>query len=296
MNELVFKIQNVIKQLFDVDVTPEVTPAPKNTGADFSSNVAMKLAGILKQNPRQVAEQIAAELDGVNTEIAGPGFLNFSLSDEYFAKKVDELVNNFEQSVASDDYAGKTVICEFSDPKPFKVLHVGHLYTSIVGDSIARLFEYAGAKVIRANFGGDVGLHVGKTMWALLKSGEKDFTIEDIAAKYVEGTRAYEEDEVAQQEIVEINKQVYQIAETNLHDSELAEVYWKGRELSYQYFEDFYHRIGVKFDKYYPESTVAGRVFSSVASNRNATVSDYLNAIAEIQAKVRAKYSLLKLE
>ncbi len=264
MNELVFKIKDVVKQLFDVDVTPEVTPAPKNTGADFSSNVAMKLAGMLKQNPRQVAEQIAAELDGVNTEIAGPGFLNFSLSDEYFAKKVDELVNNFEQSVASDDYAGKTVICEFSDPNPFKVLHVGHLYTSIVGDSIARLFEYAGAKVVRANFGGDVGLHVGKTMWALLKSGEKDFTIEDIAAKYVEGTRAYEEDEVAQQEIVEINKQVYQIAENNLHNSELAEVYWKGRELSYQYFEDFYHRIGVKFDKYYPESTVAGRGLTEV--------------------------------
>ena len=143
-------------------------------------------------------------------------------------------------------------------------MHVGHLYTSIVGDSIARLFEYAGAKVVRANFGGDVGLHVGKTMWALLKSGAKDFTVEDIAAKYVEGTQAYEDDEAAQQEIVAINKQVYEIAENDLHDSELAEVYWKGRELSYQYFEDFYHRIGVKFDKYYPESTVAGRGLTEV--------------------------------
>ena len=259
MNELSFKIKNAIKKLFDVDFEPEITPAPKNTQADFSSNVAMKLASVLKQNPRQIAEQLAGQFDDVTVEIAGPGFLNFTLSDQYFKNKIDELVRDFNGSVASDTYVGKTVICEFSDPNPFKVLHVGHLYTSIVGDSIARLFEYAGAKVVRANFGGDVGLHVGKTMWALLKSGAKDFTIEDIAAKYVDGTKAYEDDETAQQEIVAINKQVYEIAEKDLHDSELAEVYWRGRELSYQYFEDFYQRIGVKFDKYYPESTVAPR-------------------------------------
>ena len=259
MNELSFKIKNAIKKLFDVDFEPEITPAPKNTQADFSSNVAMKLASVLKQNPRQIAEQLAGQFDDVTVEIAGPGFLNFTLSDQYFKNKIDELVRDFNGSVASDTYAGKTVICEFSDPNPFKVLHVGHLYTSIVGDSIARLFEYAGAKVVRANFGGDVGLHVGKTMWALLKSGVKDFTIEDIAAKYVDGTKAYEDDKTAQQEIVAINKQVYEIAEKDLHDSELAEVYWRGRELSYQYFEDFYQRIGVKFDKYYPESTVAKR-------------------------------------
>ncbi|MDO4760021.1 MAG: arginine--tRNA ligase, partial [Candidatus Saccharibacteria bacterium] len=259
MNELSFKIKNAIKKLFDVDFEPEITPAPKNTQADFSSNVAMKLASVLKQNPRQIAEQLAGQFDDVTVEIAGPGFLNFTLSDQYFKNKIDELVRDFNGSVASDTYAGKTVICEFSDPNPFKVLHVGHLYTSIVGDSIARLFEYAGAKVVRANFGGDVGLHVGKTMWALLKSGVKDFTIEDIAAKYVDGTKAYEDDKTAQQEIVAINKQVYEIAEKDLHDSGLAEVYWRGRELSYQYFEDFYQRIGVKFDKYYPESTVAKR-------------------------------------
>ena len=73
MNELVLKIKNVVKELFDVDVTPEVTPAPKNTGADFSSNVAMKLAGMLKQNPRQVAEQLAGKFDDITVEIAGPG-------------------------------------------------------------------------------------------------------------------------------------------------------------------------------------------------------------------------------
>ena len=98
-------------------------------------------------------------------DVSAPGFLNISLSDDYLTTFID----NFNPDISSDKFAGKTVICEFSDPNPFKVLHVGHLYTSIVGDSIARLFEYAGAKVIRANFGGDVGLHVAKTMYALEK-------------------------------------------------------------------------------------------------------------------------------
>ena len=236
MNELVLKIKNVIKELFDTDIEPEVTVAPETVEADFSSNVAMKLSGILHANPREIATKIAAEMPEFKAEVAGPGFLNFILSDGYFAAKIEGFVDNFAENISCSEYSGKTVICEFSDPNPFKVLHVGHLYTSIVGDAISRLFEHAGAKVIRANFGGDVGLHVGKTLWALQKSGMKDFTIEDIAKKYVEGTAAYEDDEEAKSEIVKINKEIYTIAENDLHGSELADIYWRGRELSYQYF------------------------------------------------------------
>lgn len=268
MEEIVQKIKTVVKELFDVDVEPEVTVAPAEAKADFSSNVAMHVAIAIstqkRMSPREIACDIAKKMEEYDVEVAGPGFLNFTLSTKYYSQKMQELRADFAKNISCSEYSGKTVICEFSDPNPFKVLHVGHLYTSIVGDSIARLFEYAGAKVVRANFGGDVGLHVGKTMWALLKSGMTDFTIEDIAAKYVEGTQAYEEDEKAKAEIVEINKQVYAICQNDLHDSKLAEMYWKGRELSYQYFEDFYGRIGVKFDKYYPESTVAGRGLAEV--------------------------------
>ncbi|MDO5451629.1 MAG: arginine--tRNA ligase, partial [Candidatus Saccharibacteria bacterium] len=189
--------------------------------------------------------------------ISNPGFLNFTLSDNYLTDKINDLNKNFRDSISSAEYQGQTVICEFSDPNPFKVLHVGHLYTSIVGDAISRLYEYAGAKVIRANFGGDVGLHVAKTMYALRQKDPADLTIEDIAKCYVEGTAAYADDEQAKQEITKLNKEIYQINAHNLHDTEVAKLYWKGRELSYQYFDQFYESIGVKFDKYYPESTVA---------------------------------------
>ncbi len=246
-----------------------LTVAPAETGADYASNLAMQLASRVHQAPRAVGEAIMGELanqaDEFTVEIAGPGFLNFRLNDRYFANKVARQAQG-EIDFSLDDYRDKMVVAEFSDPNPFKVLHVGHLYTSVVGDAISRLLELAGAKVVRANFGGDVGLHVAKNLWAVQQRGVSldDLTMEILAECYVEGTRAYEDDEQAKAEITALNKEIYQINEQDLHDSELAKLYWKGRELSYKYFEDFYAKIGLKFDKFYPESSVAGRGLQEV--------------------------------
>lgn len=248
------KLQSIVKELYDIEIVPDVAVAPDNIMADYSSNIALKLAKDLHKSPMDIAKEIAEK---TNATVSAPGFVNFVLSGEDLSAQIAELDKNFDKNISSDEYAGKTVVCEFSDPNPFKVLHVGHLYTSIVGDAISRLFEYAGAKVIRANFGGDVGLHVAKTLYALRQTHLEDFTIEDIAKCYVTGTAAYEDDEKARDEITKLNKEIYRINTEDIHDTELARLYWKGRELSYEYFKEFYARIGVKFDKFYPESTVA---------------------------------------
>lgn len=254
MEQIREQIKTTVKDLYGLDVAPDITPSPENIDADYSSNIALKLAKDLHKAPMEIANEIAHK---ISAKVSAPGFLNFTLPDEYLTAQIKNLGTNFRGNISSDEYSGKTVICEFSDPNPFKVLHVGHLYTSIIGDSISRLFEYSGAKVIRANFGGDVGLHVAKTLYILEQKSPADFTIEDIAKCYVEGTAAYEDSEGAHARITELNKKIYQINSENFHDSKLAELYWKGRELSYDYFKDFYARIGVKFDKFYPESTVA---------------------------------------
>ncbi|MBR2998645.1 arginine--tRNA ligase [Candidatus Saccharibacteria bacterium] len=254
MQEIIAKVKLTIKDLYDLDFDPEITPAPENLDADYSTNAPLKLAKELYKSPMAIAEELNREL---NAEISAPGFLNFKLSDEFLNEEINNLSNDFNDRIASDKFAGKTVICEFSDPNPFKVLHVGHLYTSIVGDSIGKLFEYAGAKVIRANFGGDVGLHVAKTMYILQQKSLDNLTIEDIARCYVEGTAVYEDDPNAKAEIDSLNQEIYRINAENIHDAHLANLYWKGRELSYEYFNNFYDSIGVKFDKYYPESSVA---------------------------------------
>ena len=258
MQEICEQLKNVVKRLYGFDVEPDITPAPDNIDADYSSNIALKLAKDLHKAPMEIAGEIKDNFNTIDINISAPGFINFTLSDDFLKTQINNLFTDFDGQIISDEFAGKTVICEFSDPNPFKVLHVGHLYTSIVGDSISRLFEYAGAKVIRANFGGDVGLHVAKTMYILQQKDVADLNIEDIAKCYVEGTAAYEDDEKAHAEITKLNKEIYRINSEDIHDTDLAKLYWRGRELSYDYFKDFYAKIGVKFDKFYPESTVAG--------------------------------------
>ena len=291
MQEVRELLKKIIYDLYGLDFDPELTPSPDNVNADYSSNTPLKLAKEFHKNPMEIAKEMAKAAKDTffkdNKEsifITPPGFINFTLPSEYLAEQIDKLADNFDNSIKSDEFENKTIICEFSDPNPFKVLHVGHLYTSIVGDAISRLFEYAGANVVRANFGGDVGLHVAKTMYALLKKPADTLTIEDIAKCYIEGTAAYEKDETAREEITKLNKEIYQInadgmpyrrvaelggpprslsdvgenARTGpVERNTIAELYWRGRELSYDYFRDFYATIGVKFDKFYPESTVA---------------------------------------
>ena len=268
MDNIRIKITELVKELYGFDFEPEVTMAPENIEADYSSNAPLKLAKELHRAPMQIAEELKEKL---NAEVSAPGFLNFKVTNEYLSEVINDLDAGFLKNISSDAYSGKTVICEFSDPNPFKVLHVGHLYTSIVGDAISRLFEYAGAKVVRANFGGDVGLHVAKTLYVLLNRPD-DFTILDIAKCYVEGTAAYDDDETAHAEITKINKEIYQINANNIHGTKLADYYWRGRELSYDYFRDFYASIGLEFDKYYPESTVAGLGLETVKKELAAGV------------------------
>lgn len=285
MQEFKNSLQNIIKNHFGLDFDPEITPAPENIDADYSTNAPLKLAKALHQNPLQIAEELKTALETeagpISINITPPGFLNFNLPDAYFPSKIADFADNFDKNISWDEYQNKTIICEFSDPNPFKVLHVGHLYTSIVGDAISRLFEYAGAKVIRANFGGDVGLHVAKTMYALLqKPAENDLanlTIEDIANCYIAGTASYEDDPAAKAEITKLNKKIYQINASDEHGFPLADLYWRGRELSYAYFNDFYASIGIKFDKYYPESTVAALGLKTVEEQLQAGVYEKSN-------------------
>lgn len=257
-----------ITSLFNLDVTPELTRPDEQFG-DYATNVALQLAGRLQRSPRDVAtelvEAVRAELgDQVkDIAIAGPGFINITLGDAEVLKAAQAA-----PQTKPSTFAGKVVITEYSDPNPFKVLHAGHFYTSVVGDAITNLVRVAGGDVHAVNFGGDVGLHVGKTMWAILKDlgGEHPEKLNDIAddqhsewmaKNYVIGTNAYEEDEQAKAEIIDMNKRVYQLFADDDHDSPFAQIYWTCRQWSYDYFDAFYARIGTHFEKYYPESSVA---------------------------------------
>ena len=259
-------VQAACADVFGVDDQTVVLTRPDEQFGDYATNVAMRLAGALHKNPREVANALADKLRAVlcdtasEVSVAGPGFLNIRLSDAALARAASE------EPAAS--FAGKTVLVEYSDPNPFKPLHAGHLYTTLVGDMIARLVERAGATTIRLNYGGDVGLHVGKSMWAIVKhlGGEHPEALAQIAeadrpswlgARYVEGNNAYEDNESAKQEIIAVNKRVYQLHADNDHDSPFAQIYWACRQWSYDYFATLYTQLQVTpFDRFIPESDV----------------------------------------
>lgn len=262
--QIINEIRSVVTKLYGVDVSV-VLDRPEESFGDYATNVAMQLAKPLQKNPREIAQDIASELKEVefirSAGVAGPGFININLDDQYL---LDSLSRE-----ASKPYAGLKFVVEYSDPNPFKPLHAGHLYTTLVGDSISRIVSRAGAEVTRLNYGGDVGMHVGKTMWAIERKlagksvEELGFTdVDDTAAWlgkcYVEGTDAYETDQAAKEEIIAINKRVYDIHSSQDQESDLAVKYWKLRGDSYENFKKFYNELQViSFDRFIPESEVA---------------------------------------
>lgn len=271
MKPIISIIHDSVQTLFGVDEQIQLS-RPDTQFGDYATNVALQLAKPLGKNPREIAEQLATELrthtDFSEVTVAGPGFINIRLADSVLAGDLATVLQEGSRYGKPDTYEGKVVVTEYSDPNPFKVLHAGHFYTSVIGDAISNLVEVAGGTVHRVNFGGDVGLHVGKTMWAILKrlGGENPEKLADIpesersewmAAAYVEGTNAYEDNEAAKAEIIALNKRVYQLHSDGDHESAFAQIYWTCREWSYDYFNAFYDRIGTHFEKYFPESETA---------------------------------------
>lgn len=261
------------KDLFGDDAAVELT-RPEEQFGDFSTNAALKLAAKLGRNPKDVADELAAKLRGSlkdtvsEVSMAGPGFINLTLRDAALIKSL--------AAKPGKPLAGQVIVAEYSDPNPFKVLHAGHLYTSLVGDAVSRLMEGAGAKVHRVNFGGDVGMHVGKTMWAIIHElgGEHPDKLSDIkedgrldwlSGRYVAGNTAYEEDDSAKQAIEDMNRRVYELHAEDERDSPFARIYWICRQWSYDGFDALYKKLDmVPFEKYYPESEVADKGVETV--------------------------------
>jgi arginyl-tRNA synthetase len=272
-------IQTVCRDLYAVDVVIELD-RPEEQFGDFSTNVAMRLAKPLQKKPRDIAQQITEKLKNntlfSSVGVAGPGFINMTLEDSELIKSL--------RYVPAQPMKGLKVLVEYSDPNPFKPMHAGHLYTTIVGDAIARLIEYAGADIVRLNYGGDVGLHVGKTMWAILKhldgkGLEAVRAIPDeekgkwMGLRYAEGHLAYEDDEQSKQEIIETNKKVYTLHTENDHESDFAQLYWYLRKKSYDYYKEIYKRLQVvEFDRFIPESEVTALGYSTVLEQQKRGV------------------------
>jgi len=228
-----------------------------STHGDYACNVALVLAREVNKAPRVIAEQLhaalAKQIEYVERiEIAGPGFLNFYLSRDFFSTEINRANTLGGEWGKNSSWLGKKVLVEYTDANPFKEFHIGHLFTNAVGESIARLFMMNGADTKRINYQGDVGLHVAHAVWGMRELGidpEGDFSARELGKAYALGATAYKNDEQAALSIREINKNIY-----DRSDVEINRLYDAGRKVSLSYFETIYQVIDTTFDSSFFES------------------------------------------
>jgi arginyl-tRNA synthetase len=278
--QIELKLQSAVRAILpDAEVSAVlVRPCPDPKFGDYQSNALMSLAKQRKMNPRQLATDVLAKLDASdvceNVEIAGAGFLNFRLKPSVLAQTLESAARGehlfFEkvgggdasspQSGGSAPAAGvatgapqpRTVVIDFSSPNVAKPMHVGHIRSTILGDSLARTLRLLGHRVVTDNHIGDWGTQFGMLLlgWKqhlkpdALKADpigemERLYKIVNASGEKMESVR-----EAAKQELVKLQA----------GDAENLKIWREMIALSEKQFDTIYARLGVKFDQTLGES------------------------------------------
>lgn len=251
---------------------------------DYATNIAFIVGKALSRSPKEAAEMIVEELREPlgetveKMEVAGPGFVNFFLHDDV---RTDEAEAIAASDVVQTGGKGK-VLVEYTDPNCFKVFHIGHLMANTIGEATARLYEANGYDVTRVCYPSDIGRNVAMGVWGVMqKESEKpkdDAPLKEKVAFlgrcYAFANSAFETDEKAKAEIVEVNKAIYAGS-----DAKVMEVYAEGRALSLEYFAELYVKLGTRFDAFIYESEVADPGLEIVKANMGSIFEESEGAI-----------------
>lgn len=261
------KIENLIKEVLkNLEITEDISFAveyPEDfKNGDYSTNVAMVCAKQQKINPKELAVKIANILQDskeknhiTDIQVAGPGFINFYISKDFFVDNINRILEEKENWGKSKIHSGKKVLVEHSSPNLFKPFHIGHVMNNTIGESINRLAKFSGADTEVISFPSDISLGVAKAIFIILEKDVKDgqiFKPENIVLlgdAYVEGTKRYDDDESIQSRVKEIADNIY----LNKPSIEL-DVYNSCKQFNMDYFENITGILGSKFDDYIFES------------------------------------------
>jgi arginyl-tRNA synthetase len=228
--------------IFDAKITLE-HPADLAHG-DWACNIAMMYAKQVGTNPRALGEAIAAQLreqhvGGVaQVAVAGPGFINITLTSRTVIETLAHVVEQGDRWGCSEKNSGHEVAVEYTDPNPFKAFHIGHLMSNSIGESLARLIESQGTKVYRANYQGDVGIHIACAIWGIQQLGIEPHDGARLGEAYSYGAVRYKNADKKDEwvgvksEIDALNKIIYEKSDEKVND-----IYRVGRQASLDLFE-----------------------------------------------------------
>ncbi len=230
----------------------ELPPSPELGDYAFP---CFLLAKELKKNPKEIAEQLQKEIKPLNfvekIEVAGP-YLNFFVKKHVLAETIISAVLKEKKKFGSSKAGkGKKIMVEFFHANTHKAVHVGHIRNISLGESVCRILEATGNKVIRVNYQGDIGLHVAKCLFSYMKEkGNVPQTSRGVwlSGLYAKAHKLYEENPEIAEEINEINRKIYS------KDKAVLDAWKKTRKMCLDAFDAMYRSFNVKFDRLYFES------------------------------------------
>ena len=259
--EIIKLLKETVKEETRFDVfTPE-----NSTFGHYSTSVAFKLAEILGKNPIEVAEEITKNLKlktknfFEKIEVAAPGFINFWLKPEVFRRELEEILKKKDRYGKGQIANGKSqkIIVEYTDPNPFKEFHIGHLMSNAIGESLSRIFEFNGERVIRANLNNDRGIHICKSMAAYKLYGkgknpksEKKKSDHFVGDYYVMFNKKEKENQKLELE----SHRMLQKWEAG--DKETLKIWEKMNKWALDGFEKTYKKFGIKHNVEFFESKI----------------------------------------
>lgn len=232
-----------------------VSPAADTRFGDYQTNAAMVAAKSLKKNPRELADSILSHLQVTDLceapTVAGAGFINFKILDSALSGAVNVVRNDPRLGLATVEDP-KTIIIDFSSPNVAKPMHVGHIRSTILGDSLARIARHLGHHVVTDNHIGDWGTQFGKVIygWKHLLDREalENAPISELVRLYRE-VNAAEENDPALKETVR-----HELVKLQQGDAENLEIWRQAVSLSWKEFERLYGLLDITFDERLGES------------------------------------------
>lgn len=235
--------------------TPAVVIASDTRYGDYQTNAAMILAKQLKTNPRALAQQIVDKLEVADlcekTSIDGPGFLNFTLSPGALAQRLAVIVKDDKAGVPPVADA-KTIVVDFSAPNIAKPMHVGHIRSTFIGDSLARVARFVGHKVITDNHVGDWGTQFGMIIHGWKTQLDKEALAQDPIHELVRVYKSVNAAVKADDALLEVCKG--ELVKLQQGDAENLGIWKECVRLTLEQLEKVYGALDIKFDYYLGES------------------------------------------
>ena len=253
--ELTDIFQDLVTKLYpNVELKPvEITIATNEKFGDYQCNFAMINSKIIGDNPRNIAENIKNNFPyGAvveKLEVAGPGFINIFLSNKFLSETINKIGEKYDFSFLNTK---GDVVIDFSSPNIAKRMHIGHLRSTIIGESISRIYKYLGYNVVADNHIGDWGTQFGKLIvgyrkW-LNQEAYKTNPIEELERVYVKFSDEADENPVLEDEARAELKKLQDGEEEN------TKLWKEFIEASLQEYNKLYKRLDIHFDTYYGES------------------------------------------